>query len=230
MENLYVDKRLTIAKVADEVGCTYKTARRWLLRHGIEIRTADNGADKQRESVTTACAGCGDELELQPWRVENYEKNYCDVACMSVGYTELNKPSSKIQVYCSWCNNTIEVYPSRNDGRNHFCNQQCYSMWQSENIVGEKHPTYKGGHPDYYGDSWKEMRRRVRSRDENECRNCGAVEEELEVKPHVHHIIPVREYDDPNDAHTMANMVQLCPSCHMTLEHLPPMEQVKFIT
>jgi len=37
-------------------------------------------------------------------------------------------------------------------------------------------------------------------------------------EPDIHHIKPVREFDDPADAHQLDNVVCLCRSCHRTVE------------
>jgi predicted HNH restriction endonuclease len=37
----------------------------------------------------------------------------------------------------------------------------------------------------------------------------------------VHHLTPVREFDDPLDAHDLSNLVTLCRPCHKELENMP---------
>jgi len=39
MRELYEDRRLMIPEVADELGCHYQTAYKWLKKHGIETRS-----------------------------------------------------------------------------------------------------------------------------------------------------------------------------------------------
>ena len=42
----------------------------------------------------------------------------------------------------------------------------------------------------------------------------GVTKADLGRKPDVHHIIPVREFADPEDAHTVDNLICLCVTCH----------------
>ena len=37
-------------------------------------------------------------------------------------------------------------------------------------------------------------------------------------EPDVHHITPVRDFEDPQDAHRLDNVVCLCRSCHRLAE------------
>lgn len=99
------------------------------------------------------------------------------------------------------------------------CSQGCDSERRKKTYTGEENPNWKGGHIGYYGDEWSASRREVRERDENVCQICSIDEEDLGFKPHVHHIKPVRSFDNPNNAHTMKNMIQLCPVCHNKAEH-----------
>ncbi|WP_306438828.1 HNH endonuclease [Natronococcus pandeyae] len=37
-------------------------------------------------------------------------------------------------------------------------------------------------------------------------------------EPDVHHITPVREFENPQRAHTVDNLISLCRSCHRLAE------------
>jgi hypothetical protein len=60
----------------------------------------------------------------------------------------------------------------------------------------------------YYTSGWTEARRKALARD-RVCQDCGR-----RSGLHVHHIEPVRAFDDPADAHYLENLVVLCESCH----------------
>lgn len=65
----------------------------------------------------------------------------------------------------------------------------------------------------YSGSRWRQSRRAVLSRDNRRCQDCGS-EEYL----HIHHVIPVREFENPEDAHYPDNLVVLCKYCHPSWE------------
>lgn len=60
----------------------------------------------------------------------------------------------------------------------------------------------------YAGDRWEQARKAALARD-RVCQDCGTSE-----NLHVHHIRPVRLFDDYDDAHDLNNLVVLCETCH----------------
>ncbi len=76
--------------------------------------------------------------------------------------------------------------------------------------------------PNDYGPNWQKQRQKVLERDDFRCRTCGA---SGDVKLHVHHIRPFREYgyipgknENYKLANQVSNLVSLCPSCHRNAE------------
>lgn len=78
----------------------------------------------------------------------------------------------------------------------------------------------------YYGTNWKEMRAKTLERDRYRCQSCGDSINELRSDNstglHVHHIVPVREFQEPEDANFLENLITLCPSCHSDAEGSMP--------
>ncbi|AFH22643.1 hypothetical protein OSG_eHP31_00155 [environmental Halophage eHP-31] len=60
----------------------------------------------------------------------------------------------------------------------------------------------------YSTTAWLEARQKALDRDEV-CQDCGTSKE-----LHVHHITPVREFDEPLESHDLDNLVVLCERCH----------------
>jgi 5-methylcytosine-specific restriction endonuclease McrA len=217
----------SLSKVGDELGASASTISRWMDKYGIEKSTAPQNIER----VEVECDNCGSYINRKPYRVEKYEKQYCDSKCLgedAEGITgeEHPKYKGKINTNCETCDKPIEKYPSRSHRNNFFCSVDCRAEWQSENIVGESHHQFKGG-KFYYGTSWYQKRKEVRQRDGNVCQVCGITEDENGRKPAVHHIEPVRSFNNPNNAHKMKNMVQVCQSCHFSLEPLTKEEQLE---
>ncbi|MFC4551560.1 MULTISPECIES: HNH endonuclease [Halorussus] len=85
---------------------------------------------------------------------------------------------------------------------------------------GSDNPNWNGGvdSEEFYGDGWPRARRRTLERDGHACQQCGADRDTLSQNPDVHHIRPVRTFEDPRDAHTLENLVCLCRDCHLAVE------------
>lgn len=72
--------------------------------------------------------------------------------------------------------------------------------------------------------SFPELRRAVLERDGFRCVECGMSDEEHKKADtgtngglHIHHVKPVSEFDDPEDAHTLDNLKSLCEGCHLKI-------------
>lgn len=220
----------SLSKVGEELGgVSASTIKRWMDRHGIETNQAPNDVER----IEVDCENCGTLLNLKPYRVEEAEHNYCNASCQAENEDRTgenhNRYTGKIQDECETCGTDVEYYPSRSHWNNHFCSEICRAKWQSENVTGENHHQFEGGNIKY-GKTWTWNRNQVRERDGNTCQICGADEEENGRIPAVHHIKPVREFDDPDEAHQMDNMVQLCMSCHIKMEYKTISEQKEILS
>lgn len=128
------------------------------------------------------------------------------------------KDAERVDKDCEQCDESMTVLQSRLDrGNGRFCSQECLGDWLSENVTGDQHHRWKGGESWYTGD-WLEVRATARKRDNYECQACCKTHEENGQRLDVHHIRPVREFDDPQDAHRLDNVVTLCRSCHGKVE------------
>lgn len=200
-----------------------------LYRRRNKLNGSDNPNWKDAKQSTT-CLECGCRFEYYP---SSKKGLYCS-DCVENG---ANNPSGedhplgsvtgedhpqwdKEEVECSWCDEPKMVTQGemeRND--EFFCDEECMSDWRSENWSGENHPLWKGGEIDDYGGKWPAIREKARQRDGYECVICSKSREEIGYGPEVHHIEPVRDHDDPQDAHRLDNVASLCPTCHSNAEH-----------
>ena len=98
----------------------------------------------------------------------------------------------------------------------------------SENRSGSGNANWQGGVSEYWNsdvDNWhSEIRPTVLDRDEHECQNCGATDEEVSLN--VHHIVPVEEFDDMDEAHDLDNLILVCKGCH--IRHHSPRANLEF--
>lgn len=126
------------------------------------------------------------------------------------------KPKGKRRHHYLTCLNCLKVFDDLNRGRKRrsgmiFCSLSCCNAYRK----GASNPSWRGGHPEYYGPDWRKVRREVRERDGHMCLRCGAATQKW---PDVHHIVPVSSFENPNDAHFLDNVVSLCHPCHMFVE------------
>jgi 5-methylcytosine-specific restriction endonuclease McrA len=167
---------------------------------------------------TTACERCGDEFEYYP---SNKEGVYCST-CVEEADDFLGDPyrpdGESVEVTCEQCDESMIVYESTlEQGYGRFCSRECHGQWMSENRTGENHHQWTGGGENYDGKWWR-VRREALDRDDHTCQNCGRHRDELGQEPDVHHITPVRTFDDPQDAHHRSNVITLCRRCHRHVE------------
>ncbi len=67
-----------------------------------------------------------------------------------------------------------------------------------------------------YGPAWPSLRKMIIQRDGNKCQNCGITSDRIELQ--VHHIVPFRQFSDPDKANDPSNLITLCPDCHKRAE------------
>lgn len=191
--------------------------------------TANGNWKGAKESVE--CERCDSTFKYYP---SNKEGLYCP-ECVASSDEFLGdahrKDAERVATECDQCDDPMNVLQSRLDrGEGRFCSRDCVGDWLSENVVGEHHHQWMNGETTYRGDWWK-VRRKARERDGHECRICGATAGDETRKLDVHHLRPVREFDNSQDAHDLDNVVTLCRSCHRKAEAgtvptpVPPFER-----
>lgn len=179
------------------------------------------------ERVIVECANCGADIERVPCEVS--DDNFCDHSCFGEwlsGENHHNWSGGDVEVTCTVCGKSAYRVPNHAEKFDrHFCSPDCHYTWVSENHSGEDHPSWKGGVSYEYPEPWPTQREKALERDGYECRSCGTTQAEHKAEHgrglDVHHIRPVRTFDDPDDAHAIQNLVTACRSCHTKYEGLP---------
>jgi len=181
-------------------------------------RNNGNWSDAKEE---TECERCGSEFAYYP---SDKDGVYCP-DCVERADEFLGTPyaevveAPRVLRECEQCGEERLVLKSKIErGNGRFCDRDCLSEWLSENRVGEDHHHWKEGESEYSGDWWA-VRANALERDDHQCQCCGKTAEEIGREPDVHHIVPVREFEDPQNTHTMRNVVALCRSCHTCVEN-----------
>lgn len=194
----------------------------------VSFAGADNPNYRDATS-TTSCVICGATFEYYPSSKPGY---YCS-DCVDteswrapIDLEGENNPrwkGGRRLFECEVCGTAVERYPSNADGDVVLCSESCRRAWLSTTFTGEGHPNWEGGDVESYGPGWNAVRRAALERDGYECVLCGTSRSDLRRNPDVHHLVPVRRFvESPlltvTDAHTLDNVVTLCPSCHRRAE------------
>jgi len=190
------------------------------LGHGESIAVEDS-----------LCEECGKSFEYYP---SSKKGIYCSDCVEEVQYRTTPTPgegednhmwnggmSSDIEVNCSNCGSEIiRTKSAVQKYDNFFCSDECKSEGFSEKYAGKGNPRYIDGNSKQrnYGKGWRRARLKCLKRDNRICQNCETSETELENSLDVHHKTPVRKFKEPENAHTLDNLVSLCRSCHVSAE------------
>jgi hypothetical protein len=167
---------------------------------------------------TAECRLCGSSFEYYP---SDKDGVFCPT-CVEEAEGFLGTPSyelreiERVAQACEQCG--VVSMLLRTDverGRGRFCNRTCHAAWMSENWRGENHHAWRGNdNSGWYTGRWWRIQQEALERDGHTCRLCGATREEMGSEPDVHHIDPIRTFENPQNAHTLDNVVCLCKSCH----------------
>jgi len=174
-------------------------------------RIGSNNPNYKGGKDTIICKNCGDKFSA-------YDRTFCSVDC----YREYNRGEAHpryadlVTVKCSYCGTSFEKKEYRVKDRQ-FCSDKCHNDWMSENNSGSNSPRWKGGHQNYYGENWNRVREKARNL-VSSCQVCGGGPEPRE-KLDIHHIVPVRSFDEPENANTLDNLTALCRTCHVAVEN-----------
>lgn len=80
-----------------------------------------------------------------------------------------------------------------------------------------------------YGRNWQNERGKALDRDRWCCQSCGMGQDEHVEKfgnsLEVHHIIPISEFDEPEEANFGENLITLCRPCHVRWENIRRSEE-----
>jgi len=161
------------------------------------------------------CKVCGDKFKVKQGEVEKRKtcSNECSGQLMSqiTGKEKWSYKEGKTSVTCKQCGYKFKTYEPE---RRKTCSRECLFKLHS----GKKHPRWVEGFKPEYGNSWKEVSEEIREKYNRRCFLCSKKEKKLERKLDVHHILPVSEFDEVNQAHFEENLVALCRSCHLDVE------------
>lgn len=175
--------------------------------------TGENNPAYSGGNVEVICEECGDAYTVKPSVSD--ETRFCSNECQ-----DKNQTDEAIELACDWCGDEFEQKAYDVKGESVFCSSKCFSDWMSDERRGDGNPQWRGGKVGYYGESWNEQRRIAVDNADYACELCGMSRnehyDEYGIDLDVHHRIPVRSFDEPDDANFQSNLVVACRNCHMT--------------
>lgn len=127
-----------------------------------------------------------------------------------------------VAAVCKFCGSAFERPPHRAyrpDGTNEFCSISCRGRYRSVFLSGPNSPHWKGGKVTNRGANWHESRTAIIVQQKGFCCHCGIFKGKSLC---VHHITPFRMFSSYLDANALSNLIGLCQSCHMKMEHQKP--------
>lgn len=161
------------------------------------------------------CSNCGSEFEYYP---SNKQGIYCstcvdkvtwgpDPPDVGVGADNPVYSGGPNEFTCEFCGDSFNSYHKNRK----YCSVECSGEGRSRDMRGEDHWRWKGGRINY-GQTWHKQRSKAIERDNGKCQICG--DDSIEV----HHIKPVRSFDEKTKAHILDNLICLCPEHHRQVE------------
>lgn len=241
LKEKYHDEKLTIPEMAKIVDVGVHAIRNGMEENDIERRT---GAESQRKrgpwcdeswlrkhyvKIGKSAPEIAEEFDVSTTiiyeRLDDYDierrtsgskgkkwkdqRKHTKEEYLREEYVEKNRTGSEIAEECGVSCDVIYHWMDK------------HGIDRKNRYVGENAPNWKGGHASDYGSNWKRQRDKARARDNNTCQDCGHEWQEGEIRLDVHHIIPLKEFDVPEEANDLDNLITLCRECHKKWEGIP---------
>lgn len=168
--------------------------------------------------MKTNCFICGKEINRRPCEFKK-NRNFCSNKCAGKVYAIENRVRTTqwAKYQCILCKQNFEIPRWRIKQRPNcrYCSKQCRDNHR-RTLVGPNNPGWLGGSPHRRNSRhWLIAREQV-IKEQKGC--CAACKKYVGKSLPVHHRRPFREFKNPIDAHSRANLIGLCQSCHMKLE------------
>jgi hypothetical protein len=186
---------------------------------------------RQRQ-VQKQCERCGAAFSVYQARSD---ARFCSRECRK----------HHVEVKCAYCDAVFSIQSSKSSKRL-TCSRRCAALLRAKEgrapmqgvilsprfraaiaertrryYAGDptKHWNYRGGPGVKRGASWSKQRDLARDRDGHSCQACLVHASDYGKRMPVHHIVPFREFATHEAANHLDNLICLCQSCHMKMEH-----------
>lgn len=187
---------------------------------------------KYKEKIIKVCEECGEEFKVRPFRKDT--ARFCSRSCKGKWVMKHHNPAKREEIkkkISTALTGKSKTYPAENNlpidvsgekngfyGKRHSEDTRRKMSRNHADVSGANNPQWKGGvtekyYSSGYGWEWNKIREQILERDDYTCQVCGS-----EQNLHVHHLIPVYEFEEISDAHFSENLIVLCNKCHPKVE------------
>jgi len=192
-----------VKRICKQCGENFKVNPSNIKRGGGKFCSSGCSNNFRKTRIKKICQQCGEKFETIPSLIKIGKGKFCSDKCFN------NSMKNKVKKICQQCKTKFEIWPCEiKKGNGKFCSNKCKYIGNS----GENNYLWKGGSKIYPIIWTKELRKRIRDRDNNRCMRCGRAREEFKHALSVHHI----DADKNNCDKT--NLISLCDhikgSCH----------------
>lgn len=195
-----------------------------------EVGVKSHHAQVHDESIADksvfTCEVCGSDFEGYTCNSNRFCSSECKHVWDSERMSGDGSPTykgAKKEVACDNCDEKFERYRSQlSDYDSNYCSYECKASAQVGTMEGEDNPAWKGGEvPFGRGKLWESISQEIVDCD-GKCLSCGKTNtqhlSDTGRRLDVHHVKPLREYDEAENAHDIDNLVSLCRQCHNAIE------------
>jgi hypothetical protein len=151
--------------------------------------------------IKKICLECGNEFEIEPYKLNNGGGKYCSWECKnsaqtknSIGNKNPNWRGGSEKRICLECKKEFEVSRSTiNTGNGKYCSKKCANSAHSKRLIGENNPRWVGGPKEYCPKFNKDLKNRIiafywyMNNGILICLECGDIIENNTVR-HCHHV------------------------------------------
>jgi len=183
--------------------------------HGVKVHWGKSDDHDGTLARTYDCEVCGETTKVKCGRDNPHT---CSKLCHDVLMSSHGTLESFIEDRFRTCRNCGAEFRTNQDS--FLCSRGCADEWRKKTgvIRGENHPNWREGESPGYGFEWAAKAEEIRERDDYECQDCGLEQEDAKRALSVHHIVPLRDFDDRQESHDPENLITLCRRCHMKRE------------
>lgn len=167
-----------------------------------------HNADQKEHRVLVECSGCGKEMYVPKFKLNNSEGIYCSKQCQLEHHT--------VEITCENCGKKVRTRKCRFDSGQKYCSSKCYHEARLK-----EYEVYSKLHNSLMKTKlYKLWRNSALERDSYKCTECGTTTN-LHVHHKVHMITICRKYDYNRKAimkseefNDISNGQTLCQVCH----------------